>query len=118
METALIDVSKWALAALAYVLVQVSLRVKDEANLARRLRDRDAHVMGDLYSRYGRLAYSLIFRVVRNSATAEDLVQETFLRVWNRGQSFDAERGALGAWILTVARNRAIDHLRSTEGRI
>ena len=45
-------------------------------------------------------------------------MQETFLRVWNRGQSFDAERGALGAWILTVARNRAIDHLRSTEGRI
>ena len=74
--------------------------------------------MSDLYSRYGRLVYSIIFRVVRNAATAEDLVQETFLRVWNRGQSFDAERGALGAWILTVARNRAIDHLRSTEGRM
>jgi len=105
-------------AALAYGLLQVSLRGKDDAKLARRLRDRDPHVMSDLYSRYGRLVYSIIFRVVRNAATAEDLVQETFLRVWNRGQSFDAERGALGAWILTVARNRAIDHLRSTEGRM
>src|SRR5712692_4972273 len=118
MKISVTEVSKWVLAALAYVFVQVSLRAKDEGNLARRLRDRDPHVMGDLYARYGRLAYSLIYRVVRNAATAEDLVQETFLRVWNRGQSFDAERGALGPWILTVARNRAIDHLRSTEGRM
>jgi len=111
MKTRWIDV-------LAFVLLQVSLRVKDEGNLARRLRDRDPHVMGELYNRFGRMTYSVIFRVVRNAATAEDLVQETFLRVWNRGQSFDAERGALGPWILTVARNRAIDHLRSTEGRM
>ena len=40
--------------------------------------------MNDLYDRYGRLAYSLICRIVRNTSTAEDLVQETFLRVWNR----------------------------------
>ena len=45
-------------------------------------------------------------------------MQETFLRVWNRAQSFDQERGALGPWILTVARNRAIDHLRSVDGRM
>jgi RNA polymerase sigma-70 factor (ECF subfamily) len=45
-------------------------------------------------------------------------VQETFLRVWSRAQSFDAERGALGPWILTVARNRAIDYLRSIDGRM
>jgi RNA polymerase sigma-70 factor (ECF subfamily) len=45
------------------------------------------------------------------------LVQETFLRVWNRAQAFDAERGAVGPWLLAVARNRAIDYLRSSEGR-
>ena len=113
-----VDVGRWLTAGLAYVLVQVSLRVKNEADLARRLHGRDPHVMGDLYDNYGRLAYTLILRVVRNAATAEDLVQETFLRVWNRAQSFDAARGSLGPWILTVARNRAIDHLRSTEGRL
>ncbi len=74
--------------------------------------------MADLYDRYGRAAYSLIYRVVRNAAVAEDLVQETFLRVWNRSQSFDPDRGALGPWVLTVARNRAIDYLRSVDGRI
>src|SRR5689334_15285108 len=74
--------------------------------------------MGDLYDRYGRLTYSLIYRVVRNAAVAEDLVQETFLRIWNRIQAFDQEKGALGPWVLTVARNRAIDYLRSVDGRM
>jgi RNA polymerase sigma-70 factor, ECF subfamily len=105
-------------AILAYGIMQAVLRFKDDADLARRLRARDTHAMSDLYDRYGRLAYSLIFRVVRNSAVAEDLVQETFLRVWNRAQSFDPDRGALGPWVLTVARNRAIDYLRSVDGRM
>ncbi len=103
---------------LAFGILQVLLRFKDDSDLARRLKNRDPHAMADLYDRYGRLAYSLIFRVVRDSGVAEDLVQETFLRVWNRVQSFDQERGALGPWILTVARNRAIDYLRSTDGRM
>jgi RNA polymerase sigma-70 factor (ECF subfamily) len=104
--------------ALAYGIFQVVLRFKDESDLVRRLKERDPHAMSDLYDRYGRLAYSLIYRIVRNGAAAEDLVQETFLRVWNRVQSFDRQKGALGPWILTVARNRAIDYLRSIDGRM
>ena len=103
---------------LAFALLQVALRVKDDGDLARRLQARDAGAMRELYDRYGRLVYSLIMRIVRNSAAAEDLVQETFLRVWNRMQGFDQQRGALGPWVLTVARNRAIDYLRSTDGRM
>jgi RNA polymerase sigma-70 factor (ECF subfamily) len=74
--------------------------------------------MAELYDRYGRITFALIFRVVRNEAVAEDLVQETFLRVWNRVHAFDHEKGALGPWVLAVARNRAIDYLRSVEGRM
>lgn len=103
---------------LAYGILQVILRRADDDDLARRLKARDSTAMADLYGRYGRLTYSLILRIVRNAATAEDLMQETFLRVWNRVQSFDAEKGALCAWVLTVARNRAIDHLRSVDGRM
>jgi RNA polymerase sigma-70 factor (ECF subfamily) len=103
---------------LAFALLQVTLRFKGEGDLARRLRARDAGAMRELYDRYGRLVYSLIMRIVRNSGVAEDLVQETFLRVWNHMQAFDQERGALGPWVLTVARNRAIDYLRSTDGRM
>ena len=103
---------------LAFALLQVALRFKDDADLARRLRERDAGAMRELYDHYGRLIYSLIQRMVRNSAAAEDLVQETFLRIWNRIPAFDQERGALGPWVLAVARNRAIDYLRSTDGRM
>src|ERR1041385_295933 len=103
---------------LALALLQVVLRFKDDGDLARRLGARDASAMGELYDRYGRLVYSVILRVVRNSAAAEDLVQETFLRVWNRIQAFDQKRGALGPWVLTIARNRAIDYLRSLDGRM
>ena len=103
---------------LVWAVLQVALRGKDDGDLARRLRARDAGAMRELYDRYGRLVYSLILRMVRNSAAAEDLVQETFLRVWNRIQAFNQERGALGPWVLTVARNRAIDYLRSADGKM
>ena len=99
-------------------VLQVALRFRDEAALARRLKSREPRAMEELYDRYGRLAYSLIFRIVRNPGVAEDLVQETFLRVWNRAQLFDGERGGLGAWILAVARHLAIDYLRSIDGRM
>jgi RNA polymerase sigma-70 factor (ECF subfamily) len=104
--------------AFAWAAAQAVLRLKDDSGLARRLRERDRHAMASLYKRYGKPAYSLIFYMVRNAAVAEDLVEETFLRVWNRAQSFDPQRGALGPWILAVARNRAIDHLRAASGRL
>jgi RNA polymerase sigma-70 factor (ECF subfamily) len=88
-----------------------------DAGLVVRLQRREPQALAELYDRYGRMAYSLILRVVRDSGIAEDLVQETFLRVWNRVQGFDARKGAVGPWLLAVARNRAIDYLRSAGGR-
>jgi RNA polymerase sigma-70 factor (ECF subfamily) len=95
----------------------LALQAQQDEELISRLQQRDPRALGELYDRYGRLAYSLILRVVRDTGVAEDLVQETFLRVWNRVQGFDAKKGALGPWLLAVARNRAIDYLRSTTGR-
>jgi RNA polymerase sigma-70 factor (ECF subfamily) len=89
-----------------------------DAGLAERLKKKDPEAMAELYDRFGRLAYSVILRIVHDGGTAEDLLQETFLRVWNRVQAFDTERGALGAWLLAVARNRAIDHVRSSGARM
>jgi RNA polymerase sigma-70 factor (ECF subfamily) len=89
----------------------------EERALIARLQHRDPQALAELYDRYGRLAYSLVLRVVRDKAITEDLVQETFLRVWNRIHSIDPDRGALGPWLLAIARNRAIDYLRSSAGR-
>jgi len=88
-----------------------------DPELVQRLQRRDPQALGELYDRYGRIVFSLILRIVRDAGTAEDLVQETFLRVWNRVQGFDAEKGAIAPWLLAVARNRAIDYLRSVAGR-
>ena len=71
-----------------------------DADLVRRLQKRDPQALGELYDKYGRLAFSLIYRIVRDVGTAEDLVQETFLRVWNRAQASTgtAARWADGCW--------------------
>jgi len=90
----------------------------DDGDLAARLKRHEPAALAELYDRYGRLAYSLIYRIVKDVGAAEDLVQETFLRVWNRAQGFDAARGALGPWLLAVARNRAIDYVRSAGGKM
>ena len=86
-------------------------------NIGHRLRERDPLVLSDIYDRYGRMVYSVILRYVRNTATAEDLAQETFLRVWNRAETFDGTRWQLSSWILVVAKNSAIDYLRSSGAR-
>ena len=90
---------------------------EDETSLVTRMQRRDPNALAELFDRYGRLTFSLIIRIVRDAGTAEDLVQETFLRVWNRVHGFDAQKGSIGPWLLAVARNRAIDYMRSAPGR-
>ncbi len=85
---------------------------KSEGDLLLRLQRRDPQALAELYDLYGGMVYRLVLRIVRDAAIAEDLVQEVFLRVWNRAAGFASERGAVGPWLLAIARNRAIDHLR------
>jgi RNA polymerase sigma-70 factor, ECF subfamily len=98
-------------------LIMAVIAGPEERALVLRLQRRDPQALAELYDRYGKMAYSLVLRVVRDGAIAEDLVQETFLRVWNRVHSIDSEKGSLGPWLLAIARNRAIDYLRSSAGR-
>lgn len=98
------------------ILMAVQIRA-DDSGLVARMQRRDPQALAELYDRYGGVTYSLILRVVRDTGIAEDLVQETFLRVWNRVSGFDAQKGSIGPWLLAVARNRAIDYLRSAGGR-
>lgn len=93
--------------------VPLSVAPAGESELVARLKRRESQAMADLYDRFKRLIYSIIYQAVREQGVAEDLTQETFWRVWNRIQTFDPERGKLEPWIATIARNRAVDHLRS-----
>jgi RNA polymerase sigma-70 factor (ECF subfamily) len=100
------------------LLLALEMSGEHDEELALRLQRREPDAMRDLYDRFGRLAYSVILSIVRDAAIAEDLVQETFLRVWNRAQAFEPGRGALGPWLIAIARNRAIDHIRSLSSRM
>lgn len=100
------------------ILLALEMSGQHDEELARRLQQRDPGAMTDLYDRFGRLAYSVIVAIVRDAGVAEDLVQETFLRVWNRMQAFEPGKGALGPWLLAIARNRAIDYIRSVQSRM
>ncbi len=95
----------------------LAVLAQGDGDLLERLQRRDGQALAELYDRYGGMVYRLILRIVRDSGIAEDLVQETFLRVWNRAGGFDSERGAVGPWLLAVARNRAIDYVRAAARR-
>jgi RNA polymerase sigma-70 factor (ECF subfamily) len=77
------------------------------------LRKRDVRALEALYDRYGDYVYSVSLRVVGDVQVAEDVAQEVFLRLWRRPDLFDPSRGRFLTWLLSIARNRAIDERRS-----
>jgi len=78
---------------------------------------KDPEAFEVLYDRHGGAAYSLAYRIVGDRAAAEEVTQEAFISVWRSGARFDATRGSVRSWLLSVVRNRAIDFLRSKAGK-
>jgi RNA polymerase sigma-70 factor (ECF subfamily) len=89
-----------------------------DARLAERIRAGDAAALGELYDRYAGSALAIALRVVANRQEAEDVVHDAFVTVWRKIDRFDAGRGSLRAWLLTVVRNRAIDRVRARRASI
>jgi len=85
----------------------------DDEELMQRLAYRDLVAFRALYDRYGNLVYSAALRVVRDAQIAEDMVQEIFLRIWRKPESYVAQRGRFVTWLTSVTRNRAVDEVRS-----
>jgi RNA polymerase sigma-70 factor (ECF subfamily) len=83
-----------------------------DAQLLDGVRRGDEQAMAALFDRYSRVVYSVSLRVLRDASAAEDVVQDVFLRVWRKPESFVSARGSLGGWLAVVARNRSIDTLR------
>jgi RNA polymerase sigma-70 factor, ECF subfamily len=79
--------------------------------------EKDPEAFEVFYDRHGGVAYSLAYRIVGDRAAAEEVTQEAFISVWRSGARFDATRGSVRSWLLSVVRNRAIDFLRSKAGK-
>ena len=90
--------------------------LSDEALVALVARGDEA-ALAALYDRFGRVAYGLALRVLRDGALAEDAVQEAFLAVWRNAQRYVAERAKASTWILTLVHRRAVDVVRREERR-
>jgi RNA polymerase sigma factor (sigma-70 family) len=90
--------------------------LSDEAILALLARS-DDDALAELYDRFGRIAYGIALRVVRDAALAEDAVQDSFLQVWRRAASYDPARARAGTWVLTIVHRRAVDLVRREQRR-
>jgi RNA polymerase sigma factor (sigma-70 family) len=73
--------------------------------------------MDSLYARYSHLLYSLAYRMVADRQIAEDLLQDSFLSVWRRSNSYSPQSGAARSWLISIVHHRAIDHLRKVRRR-
>lgn len=77
----------------------------------------DDEALAALYDRYGRPAYALALRIVRDPALAQDAVQDAFLTAWRTAPSFDTRRGTAATWLLTLVHRRAVDVVRREDRR-
>ena len=86
--------------------------MSSDAALVQRLLQRDVRAFEQLYDRHSRIVYALVLRILQQASTAEEVVQDVFLQLWRNAGQYQAGRGPFVPWLLTLARNRALDHLR------
>jgi RNA polymerase sigma-70 factor (ECF subfamily) len=86
--------------------------VDDDVVLASAVATGDPTALALAYDRYGRLVYSVSYRITRDASLAEECTQDAFVALWRGAAGYDPQRARLATWLLTIARNRAIDLVR------
>ena len=89
-------------------------RRRDDVVLLRRVAGRDQLAFAQLYDRFSGPMFSLIVRIVRCHAEAEDILQDAFVIIWTRAASYRSELGSPFVWVAAIVRHKAIDRIRST----
>lgn len=97
---------------LAVVTPKQTDDVSSDAALVQELLRRDVRAFEQLYDRHSRIVYGLVLRILQQASTAEEVVQDVFLQLWRNAAQYQPSRGPFVPWLLTLARNRALDTLR------
>jgi len=97
---------------LAVLTPKDSSEVSPDAMLVQQLLQRDVDAFEQLYDRHSRIVYTLVLRIVQQGSIAEEVVQDVFLQLWRNAARYDTRRGHFVPWLMALARNRALDHLR------
>lgn len=97
---------------LAALIPNANRELSPDAALVQRLLQKDVGAFEQLYDRHSRLVYSLLLRILQQAGTAEEVAQDVFLQLWRNAAQYDESRGPFVPWLLTLARNRALDTLR------
>ena len=90
----------------------------DDAKLLQAVACRDEAAFAALYDRFSRPVFSLVVRVLRSRAEAEEVLQEAFWQIWERAPDYRPELGSAFCWVVTIARRKAIDRLRSNSRQL
>jgi len=83
-----------------------------DAQLLKRMDEGDEAALLELHGRYASLVYSVAYRILNDRMAAEEVTQDTFLRLWNKAHTYDSAKGGFVPWLLTIARRIAIDAFR------
>lgn len=89
----------------------------DDVELVRAIARGSQEALAAIYDRHARAVHAAASRLTTDQHVAEEVVQETFLALWNRAELFDPATGSLAAWLHTIARNRTVDRLRASARR-
>lgn len=92
-------------------------RAAADARLLGQVAGGDREALAALYDRFTPLLFPVALRITGGQSDAEDVLQETWVQVWRRASSFDASRGSVPAWLMTITRSRALDLIRSRTAR-
>jgi RNA polymerase sigma-70 factor (ECF subfamily) len=95
----------------------IGMNQPPEIALLQRIQRGDEDALLALHGQYANLVYSVAYRVLNDQMAAEEVTQDTFMRLWNKSYSFDPEKGRFVTWLLTVTRRLAIDVLRQRQRR-
>jgi RNA polymerase sigma factor (sigma-70 family) len=85
----------------------------EEEKIIQLLKQNDQQAISYIYDKYAASLYGIVLKIVPSEAIAEDVLQESFVKVWKRGSTYDPSKGTLFTWLLNITRNTAIDKLRS-----